>query len=421
MKEKYTVIDLFSGAGGLTEGFIRHSFDFVAHVEMNEYATQTLDTRIRYHKLCKNGKKDFYYRYFSGEITREDFIAGSQDYFPEGTGIYHCEISPETESDIIDSIRKRLENIGEKSIDVIIGGPPCQAYSLAGRGRSKDGMVNDPRNLLYLYYLKAIETFKPKIFVFENVPGIISSLNGKVFEDFNEKIGKLGYCGDPNARILNAADFGVLQNRKRIIYIGWRKGLDFEYPDFQQNKSEFNTGDLFHDLPPLYPGEGSNDHQKYLTKRSSGYLKEKGLRTDEPVVRNHIARNHNERDREIYRKVISKWESGRERLHYDELPEELKTHKKRKVFTDRFKVIDKEGLSHAVLAHLAKDGHYFIYPDIKYARSITVREAARIQSFPDNYLFEGPRTAQYVQIGNAVPPLMASGIAKEIEIGLNRN
>jgi len=418
---QYTVIDLFAGAGGLTEGFLRHSFNTVAHVEMNQYATQTLETRLLYYRLAEVGMKDFYYQYFSGEISRDDFIAGCKEHRIDDTGVNHCEISEKTESGLIRSVKKRLKEEGEKSVDVIIGGPPCQAYSLVGRGRAKDGMVNDPRNLLYLYYLKAIRTFKPKIFVFENVPGITSSLKGKVFEDFTRKIGEMGYCGDPKARILNAADFGVLQNRKRIVYIGWKKGLNFDYPDFQVKRSEYNVGSLFDDLPDLYPGEGSNDPQEYLTNASSGYLKETGIRTDEPVVRNHFARNHNDRDRDIYRRVIRRWESQHERLRYDDLPEKLKTHKKRKVFTDRFKVLDKDGYSHAVLAHLAKDGHYFIYPDSKYARSITVREAARIQSFPDSFLFEGPRTAQYVQIGNAVPPLMATGIAEEIKKGLDQN
>src|SRR6185436_4554924 len=124
---------------------------------------------------------------------------------------------------------------------------------------------------------------------------------------------------------------------------------------------------------------------------------------------------HNERDLEIYAIAIDKWIHGKERLKYDKLPRRLQTHNKKDIFLDRFKVVDPAGHSHTVVAHIAKDGHYYIFPDLKQVRSISVREAARIQSFPDDYFFEGGRTAAFKQIGNAVPPLMAGSIAKKIK------
>lgn len=128
-----------------------------------------------------------------------------------------------------------------------------------------------------------------------------------------------------------------------------------------------------------------------------------------------MCRNHNERDREIYRIAINAWNDGHRRLKYTNLPDELCTHKNKEAFLDRFKVVAADIESaQTMMAHISKDGHYFIHPDVNQCRSISVREAARIQSFPDNYYFEGPRTAKFVQIGNAVPPLMAKGLAEKI-------
>jgi len=145
-------------------------------------------------------------------------------------------------------------------------------------------------------------------------------------------------------------------------------------------------------------------------------LKQFYIRTEEePFVTQHIARPHNERDLKIYNIAINKWLNQKERLKYPDLPEELKTHKNQKSFLDRYKVVDIFGLSHTMVAHIAKDGHHYIYPDKNQVRSLSVREAARIQSFPDNYYFEGGRSAAFKQIGNAVPPLMSKEIAKKIK------
>ena len=159
----------------------------------------------------------------------------------------------------------------------------------------------------------------------------------------------------------------------------------------------------------LHPGEHAD---RYSGGSPSSYVLENGLRTDDDVLTLHYARAHMVRDIEIYRRAVALWDDGHQRLRYNELPEELKTHKNQHSFVDRYKVVEgDEPCCHTVLAHLSKDGHYFIHPDIRQHRSITVREAARIQSFPDSYFFEGPRTAQFTQVGNAVPPMMAKGIA----------
>ena len=163
--------------------------------------------------------------------------------------------------------------------------------------------------------------------------------------------------------------------------------------------------DLFYDLPKLKPGD-ELQIAKY-TKPINEYLKSTEIRNGINFVTQHITRHHNERDLEIYSIAIDKWVNGETRLKYSDLPARLQTHNNTEGFLDRFKVIDPKGHSHTMVAHISKDGHYYIYPDLNQIRSISVREAARIQSFPDDYYFEGGRTAAFKQIGNAVPILIA--------------
>ncbi len=412
MASQYVVLDMFAGAGGLSEGFFRQDFNIISHIEMDAYAAQTLHTRTLYHALVKRNRTDIYYEYYNGTLTRDEFLDECRTLDIIDTGILNTEISSATESMLIDEVRTRLNALDLDTVDVIVGGPPCQAYSLIGRGRDPGKMRDDPRNHLYLHYLKFIQEFEPELFVFENVPGLISARNGEIYTHFIKQIDDLGYISEKE--MLNAQNFGVLQDRKRIILIGWKKENDLEYPAFPDKRPGEKIWSLLKDLPVLKPGEGTDGPQTYRVGRPSDYLRKSGIRTGGRTVRQHIARPHNERDREIYQIAIRKWNNNRERLRYNELPEFLKTHQNQSSFLDRFKVVDGGGISHAVVAHIAKDGHYYIHPDIQQARSLTVREAARIQSFPDSYLFEGSRSAQYIQIGNAVPPLMSQGIAAEI-------
>lgn len=419
MVPHYTVLDMFAGAGGLTEGFFRHNFNFISHIEMNPLACQTLQTRTLYHSLTRINQKSLYSDYYENRISRKDFLQECNTLDINNTGIINREISSSTENALIHEIHEQMEGKSAESIDVIIGGPPCQAYSLIGRGRDSVKMKNDPRNHLYLHYLRFIKEFRPEFFVFENVPGLFSARNGEIFNDFMKKIQQMGYTSRSNARVLNSKQFGVLQERKRIIFIGWKDEYDLEYPQFGNCENGSRVWNLLNDLPKLEPGKGTDGPQKYRVGRPSSYLRQKEIRTDDRFVRNHTARLQNERDREIYRIAIKEWNQKKRRIKYDELPSRLKTHRNRSTFRDRFKVVAGDGISHAVVAHISKDGHYFIHPDIQQARSLTAREVARLQSFPDNYIFEGSRTSQYAQIGNAVPPLMSEAIAFELSRMLN--
>ena len=303
-----------------------------------------------------------------------------------------------------------------KNIDLIIGGPPCQAYSVAGRARRN--MENDPRNYLYKYYVEFLKYYRPRMFVFENVPGILSASNGQHLKDILDAVREIGYevSLPPNEKhFLNAKDFGVLQDRKRVIIIGWEKELGLSYPEFlREEKDDYQVlRDLFSDLKFLNNGQGTINALKYVNEPTE-YLKRAKIRNDLDFVTQHIARPNNEIDLEIYRIAVEEWEKGKQ-LNYAELPAKLLKHNNTKSFSDRFHVVNGLGISHTVVAHIAKDGHYYIHPDKKQNRSITVREAARLQSFPDDYFFEGSRTAAFKQIGNAVPPLMAEKIAKKIK------
>ena len=404
----FSYIDIFAGAGGLSEGFQRNGYIPVAHVEMKKEACLTLKTRECFYYLKKHGRIEDYKNYLRREITRDELYA----MVPETVlnSVINETMSEEGMPALFDRIDQLMEVQGIENIDVLVGGPPCQAYSLVGRARSKTNMVGDPRNYLYMLYCEVLEKYRPKIFVFENVPGLLTANGGSYFDDMRERFRKAGYFLE--YRILNSKEYGVLQNRRRVIVIGWREGTDFTYPELDKKEQKYLVDDLFSDLPYIEPGESRNIYKC----KSTEYLRESGIRTEDDILTLHQARPNLERDRKIYRQVIEAWNNGQKRLKYTELPEELCTHNNRTAFLDRFKVVAKDmPYAQTMVAHISKDGHYFIHPDIKQARSISVREAARIQSFPDNYFFEGGRTASFLQIGNAVPPLMASAIAKKLK------
>ncbi len=438
------VVDLFSGAGGLTEGFFREGFNVVAHVEKEKWACETLKTRICYHYLKKRNDLNLYFEYlrrsnncYNIDMDRQIFY----EKYPELKEKLDVEVvnktfgKPRSEKgttssgQIIKLIEKSMQYNKVSNVDIIIGGPPCQVYSLIGRGRMKEAAKDDKRNFLFHYYKDVVRYFKPKLFIFENVPGILNANNGQIFKSIKRSFTGIGYTlmsgpeNEASDNILDSKDFGVIQSRKRVILVGFIKcGFPngFNYPDFIKYKvfkttEENSTRNTIGDLPFLIPGHG-NDYFFGEYENVGDNLSEfqKLMRKDSIGVLNHKARAHMDRDLRIYSRAIKKAEKG-ERLKYVEIPEEDSTHRNKHCFEDRFKVHWWDDIPHTIVAHISKDGHYNIHPDIRQCRSLTVREAARIQSFPDNYKFEGPRTWQYIQVGNAVPPLMSQTIARAIK------
>jgi DNA-methyltransferase (dcm) len=407
-----TYIDLFAGAGGLSEGFIKEGFNPVAHVEMDANASCTLRTRLAFHHLIAKRKDHIYHSYLKKEISRTELWK----HLPEQklNSVINAEISDITISDIFKSIDVQLGT--KKKVDLIIGGPPCQAYSLVGRSRDPHRMRGDKRNFLFRYYGQFLNRYKPEYFVFENVLGLLTAGNSLYLKQMLKLFEELGYSVAPPT-VLNAEEYGVLQKRRRVILIGKRSKGKFEFPMPEKIENTWKTKrDLFFDLPKLRPGEEL--HVAGYKKPINEYLQKSGIRNGIDFVTQHITRDHNARDLEIYELAIEKWLKEKTRLKYTEIPGRLQTHKNKGVFLDRYKVVDPDGHSHTVVAHIAKDGHYYIYPDLNQVRSISVREAARLQSFPDDFYFEGGRSAAFKQIGNAVPPMMGQAIAKGLMIML---
>lgn len=417
-------IDLFAGAGGLSEGFVRAGYTPLAHIEMDKNACDTLRTRAAYHWLKNHNQLDIYKEYLLTKKEKEDGQwLWSRVPDEVWKTVIQCEIGDETILPLFDRVD---ELVGNRPVDLVVGGPPCQAYSVVGRARMGDAVELDPRNELYKYYVRFLDKYNPKMFVFENVLGILSAKKGEPFRDLQCLVKELGYS--MNWKVQTASEHGVLQTRHRVIIVGWKTEDDnhnptnYHYPELEKEENHYQVlKDLFSDLPKRKSGEGNFCEAVGYTKDLSEmkYLQESDIRDTFNFTTQHVARPNNANDREIYKIAIDLWRKEGKRLNYSKLPERLQHHKNKETFLNRFQVVDPDGYCHTVVAHIAMDGHYYIYPNehptIGNSRSITVREAARLQSFPDDYFFEGSRTAAFKQIGNAVPVVLAYKIALEIK------
>lgn len=397
MSEKLNIkdinfIDLFAGCGGLSEGFYKEGFNALAHVEIEPKACMSLRTRMKHY-----GYNDYDKSVLNVDITNEKIV------------------------EQIDSV------VNGRTVHLIIGGPPCQAYSTAGRARDPNGMKNDPRNFLFESYVKILNHFKPDFFVFENVTGILSAEVGgekiidKVFAALSENY-KVKF--QPELNILNACNYGVPQIRRRVIILGVRKDLSYtpeemytsikktnydpEMPEEQRKglKKYVTVEDAISELPFLREGQGEKAID-FKSKRNNEFL-QTIIPENFDKLYDHICRHHNPTDVQRYTEMAKNHWTFQELL---EKRPDLR-HTPPRVFGNSYVVQWWDLPSKTIIAHLYKDGNQFIHPDYKQGRTLTVREAARLQSFPDDFVFEGSRTDQYKQIGNAVPPLLGLAIAK---------
>jgi len=499
VRNRIKIIDLFAGPGGLAEGFSAFmpkksdgGFGITLSVEKEHSAWRTLRLRA-------------FTRRFGGRLPPEyyDYIAGKLGHSPEEKlfKIYPeeaCKANNEAIQFTLgkDSNRRLFKLIRDKIKNephwVLIGGPPCQAYSLVGRARNKGikdyRAEDDHRHFLYREYLKILKEFRPSIFVMENVKGILSArVNGElIFHKIIADIEKSGYRiyslvkprqsdakPDPHDFIIRSEDYGIPQARHRVILIGVRDDIKRE-PGTLQRSTSTTVEQAIGSLPKLRSGlskHGADDSSEkwsdIVCRETSRVLEEinnhriiKEMQSsmreitgnalgrgsnwlaatedmyagmpdeianwyrDENLagVVNHDTRGHMDSDlaRYLFCSCFAKVHANRNERSsptLNDFPTSLLPDHKNALsgkFVDRFKVQEKGHPASTITSHISKDGHYFIHYDPSQCRSLTVREAARIQTFPDNYFFEGNRTQQYVQVGNAVPPFLAKQIAEVV-------
>ena len=402
---KYTFIDLFAGCGGLSEGFLQtDKFNAIAHIEWELPMVQTLRNRLK--KSWDHSDDEAKKRTIHFDIQKtEELINGkwSEKSLTDYAANNHKLI-----------IEKGLSGlIGNDRVDVIIGGPPCQAYSIHGRAKDPNSMHDDYRNYLFEGFVKIVEKFEPEVFVFENVPGILTAKPGgipitkRIYDAFK----KAGYIipkpEELKKAVFDTSDFGVPQNRKRVLIIGVKKDSDYKLNDFYQkirdNKSlqKLTVRDAIGFLPRIFPLKKVVKENRKNISHFSEYNN----------VHQHTPRYHNERDVNIFRK----WVEGK--MNYIPHKEKVKFYfemTQKETLYSKYRNLEWDKQSYTIVAHLQKDGLMFIHPDPEQARSITVKEAALLMTFPMDFEFIGSNAYCYKMIGNAVPVSFAKVVGESI-------
>jgi DNA (cytosine-5)-methyltransferase 1 len=477
------IVDVFAGPGGLNEGFSSllspdgsPIFRSIASFEMDPFACATLRLRaaIRGYRLEHGKSPEAYERFLRSE---SDFASLGQELSHEveaaESEIHQIELGPQTHGDSDDLLRRALTSVLQRSDDkwILVGGPPCQAYSLAGRSRrtSDPTFADDHKHTLYREYLAILRKFAPPIFVMENVKGMLSSRHegGAIFQRIMEDLRKprsgLSYdirsfavnCDDPDSGdfVIRSEEYGVPQRRHRVILLGVRSDLGAPHFSTLQRKPLTTVAEAIEGLPSIrsqisprshdstsawkevrieawsmagssipdqadVPPIGTTRWSTIEHRRLDGDLASWLVDPGSDGVSLHQSRSHMVKDLWRYGYMALMAEQGIYPKVGD-LPAELVPAHKNALrfdapFADRFRVQRWSDASTTVVSHISKDGHYYIHPDPQQMRSLTVREAARLQTFPDDYFFVGNRTQQYHQVGNAVPPLLARQLGEVV-------
>lgn len=402
--KKYTFIDLFAGCGGLSEGFMesRH-FRGLAHIEWELPMVQTLRNRLV--KKWQESDEQAQNRVILFDIQRTDELLHG-NWSKESKDLYAKYNSLESQKGL-----KQLIN-GE-SVDLIIGGPPCQAYSIHGRATDKNSMQDDYRNYLFESFVKVVKDIKPKAFIFENVTGMLSAKPGgkPVVERIYKAVSEIGYTIlEPQKfkdAVYNAFDYSVPQNRERVILCGVKNGSGLSITDFYDTLSNSKSNkhltvrDTIGGLPPIFP---LKKIEKVKGRNVSHYA------TDETDPF-HLPRHCSSRDIQVFREWIA---NDMNKCSQQEAIAFYKKVTGKETLYRKYRNLEWDKPSPTVVAHLQKDGFMFIHPDIEQARFITIREAALLMSFPKDFEFIGNRAYCYKMIGNAVPVNFAKAIADSI-------
>lgn len=396
MNRPYNFIDIFAGCGGLSEGFKKHGkYNMLAAVEWERPQVLNLINRLETKWGILDAKK---------RVMRFD-IQRTNELFEGWTDDKEYDSHPGLD-----------KMINSNQLDLIIGGPPCQAYSVAGRIRDANGMRDDYRNYLFESYLKIVNRYRPKLFVFENVPGMLSAKPGGILvtDLIKKQINDIGYEISEDLRgsaQIDLTDYGIPQKRKRVIIVGIRKDNSLNTQSLLENfyevilptfKEELKTvKDAISDLPKLCPLEYDEiiNTKKFSHQSNS-------------TVPNHSPRYHNRRDISTFELLAKDIETGNNKFVSTESLKQLYTKLTGKSSNiHKYHVLRWNKPSNTIPAHLYKDGLRHIHPDPIQARSITVREAARLQTFDDDYVFISSTGDNYKMIGNAVPPYFSTKLA----------